>query len=310
MTTGAPAPAPAAKPADHVKTAGIMLAVAAVLILVGTVSKSWIASPESDEVHMGPRGIEACMDSVCVDVPTRGLDTDIEVMMMIAMISGFASAAAAGVFGGMALARRTDWVVIPPGLANLCFALAALSMTVFLVRMIGEKGEVSWAGFAAIGGVVVAAAGLMTLRPHLGTGAPGAHQQARPMQPIQPYGSQPYQQSPYANQSQPMQPQPYANQSQPMQQPYANQSQPMQPQPQYGSQPQHGSQPYQQPQHGSQPYQQPQHGSQPYQQPQMAPPHTPPPQQQAAPSCPRCGTQLHFVGQYQRWFCPREQQYV
>ncbi len=271
-----------------------MLAVATVLILAGTVSKSWIASPESDDVHMGPRGIEACMDSVCVDVPTRGLDTDIEIMMTIAMISGFASAAAAGLFGGMALARRTDWVVVPPGLANLCFALAALSMTVFLIRMVGEKGEVSWAGFAAIGGVVVAAAGLMTLRPHLGTAAPGAHQQPRPMQPMQQYGSQPYQQAPYANQSQPMQPygQPYANQSQPMQpQPYANQSQPMQPQAQYGSQP----------------YQQPNVGAQ---QAQMAPPHTPPPQQQAAPSCPRCGTQLHFVAQYQRWFCPREQQYV
>ena len=215
-----------------------MLAVAAVMVLVGTVSKSWIASPESADVHMGPRGMEACMDSVCVDVPTRGLDTDIEVMMTIAMLSGFASAAAAGVFGGMALARRTDRVVVPPRLANACFALAAVSMTVFLIRMVGEKGEVSWAGFVAIGGVVVAAAGLVMLRPHLVAGATHAHQQAQPMQPMQQYGSQPYQQ------------------------------------------------------------------------PQMAPPYTPPPQQQAAPSCPRCGTQLHFVAEYQRWFCPHEQQYV
>jgi hypothetical protein len=45
-------------------------------------------------------------------------------------------------------------------------------------------------------------------------------------------------------------------------------------------------------------------------------PHAPPPQA-AAPTpppqlhnCPRCGTQLQFVAQYQRWFCPREQQYV
>lgn len=39
----------------------------------------------------------------------------------------------------------------------------------------------------------------------------------------------------------------------------------------------------------------------------------PPPQApmpQAAPPCPRCGTPLEFVHQYQRWFCPREQQYV
>jgi hypothetical protein len=69
----------------------------------------------------------------------------------------------------------------------------------------------------------------------------------------------------------------------------------------YGQQP---SQPYAQQSQPMNPQQ-----SQPMQ-PQMAPPAMPPPQQQAVPSCPRCGTQLHFVAQYQRWFCPREQQYV
>lgn len=65
-----------------------------------------------------------------------------------------------------------------------------------------------------------------------------------------------------------------AQQSQPMQPYGAQQSQPMQP---YGGQPQQMQQP------------QPQQG---------------------VPNCPRCGTPLQFVQQYQRWFCSREQQYI
>jgi hypothetical protein len=241
------------------KTAAIMLVVAAVLILVGTASKNWLSAGDrgSKDVHIGPLGIEACMGSMCIDVPTRGIDGDIEAIMMIAMLSGFASAAAAGTFGGLALADKRDKIPVPPKVAHICFGLAAFSMTFFVIRMLSEKAEISWAGFPAIGGVILAGVGLKKLTPFLTMRAalpPGAPQQSQPMQP-------------YANQSQPMQPQ----------QPY-------------------GSQPYQQP---------PQQHA-----PQMAPPAMPPPQQQTMPSCPRCGTQLHFVAQYQRWFCPREQQYV
>jgi hypothetical protein len=267
------------KPADPARTAAIMLVVAAVLILIGTVSKNWISGGRgSKDIHIGPMGAEACMESVCLDIPTRGIDGDIEAIMVLAMISGFASAAAAGTFGGMALAGKRDRIPVPPKLANVAFGLAAFSMTFFVIRMISEKGELSWAGFPAIGGVILAGAGLKKLvpflaaRPALPAGAPyGGQPYAQQSQPMQPYGQQPSQ--PYGQQPS----QPYAQQSQPMN---PQQSQPMQPQ-------------------QSQPMQ-----------PQMAPPAMPPPQQQAVPSCPRCGTQLHFVAQYQRWFCPREQQYV
>jgi hypothetical protein len=30
----------------------------------------------------------------------------------------------------------------------------------------------------------------------------------------------------------------------------------------------------------------------------------------AVPNCPRCGSPLQFVAQYQRWYCTRENQYV
>ncbi len=282
------------------KSAAIMLVIAAVLIFVGTISKNWFSGGgAARDVHIGPLGIEACMGSVCVDVPSRGIDGDISAIMVIAMLSGFASAAAAGLFGVMALTGKADRIPVPPRLAQVAFGLAAFSMTFFAIRMLSEKAELSWAGFPAIIGVVLAGVGIKRLTPYL---------TARPaLPPGQPMQQPPYGQ-PYGNQSQPMQP--YANQSQPMQpqpqygsQPYANQSQPMQPQPQYGSQP-HAQAGY------APTTPQAQHGSQPHPQAGFAPPAMPPPQQAPVHNCPRCGTQLHFVAQYQRWFCPREQQYV
>ncbi|HEY5927661.1 MAG TPA: hypothetical protein VIV11_38515 [Kofleriaceae bacterium] len=354
---GGPAPA-APKPADPVKSAAIMLVVAAALILIGTISKNWITGGRgSRDIHIGPMGAEACMSSVCVDVPLRGIDGDIEAIMMLAMLSGFASAAAAGTFGGMALGGKKDRIPLPPKLGQIAFGLAAFSMTFFVIRMISEKGEISWAGFPAIGGVILAGVGLKKLTPFLAARPalpPG--QQAYPNQSgqVPPNQSQPMQPHPYANQSG-MQPHPYANQSQPMPpnqsqpmqpNPFANQSG-MQPQPQYGSQPhgqpqqgqpyvqphgqpqpgQHGQpyaqqpygqqhaqqphaqQPHAQQPHAQQPYAQQPHAQQPHaQQPHAQQPHAP--QQAGTPNCPRCGTQLHYVAQYQRWFCPREQQYV
>ncbi|HEX5063811.1 MAG TPA: hypothetical protein VFV99_30740 [Kofleriaceae bacterium] len=249
-------PAAAPKPADPARSAAIMLVIAAVLILIGTVSKNWVSGGRgSRDIHIGPMGGEACMSGACVDIPTRGIDGDIEAIMVLALISGFASAAAAGTFGGMALAGKTDKIPLPPRLAQMAFGLAAFSMTFFVIRMISEKGELSWAGFPAIGGVILAGVGLKKLTPFLAAKPsvpPGAQQQFANQQP-------------YGNQSQPMQP--YGQQSQPMQ-PYANQSQP------------------------------------------MAAPQQPPPGAAPIHNCPRCGTQLHWVAQYQRWFCPREQQYV
>jgi hypothetical protein len=237
-----------------------MLAVAAVLILIGTVSKSWITGGGgSRDIHIGPMGMEACMSGVCIDMPARGIPGDIEAIMMLAMLSGFASAAAAGTFGGMALAGKTDRVPVPPKLAHVAFGLAAFSMMFFLIRMISEKGEISWAGFPAIGGVILAGVGLKKLTPFL-----TARAALPPGQPMQPY---------------------------------TNQSQPMPP-------------------HAQPPANVPLAHAQTMAAPAMAPqaqppmvPHAPPPQHAAA-NCPRCGTQLHFVAQYQRWFCPREQQYV
>jgi hypothetical protein len=228
------------KPANPAKAGAITLLVATAAILIGMISKSWATDPDGD-IRIGPLGMEACMDSRCVDVPTRGVDEDIQVFMTIAMISGFAAAAAAGVFGAVSLGGRPDASPVPKGLANLFFVVGGLSMAIFLFRMKSENAKMSWAGFSAIGGVVVALVGLQMLAPVI---AARRNQGQQPQQP--PYPQQP--------------PQAYAQQ-----------------QPPYAQQPQYPQQP---------------------------------PQQYVAPNCPRCGTQLHFVAQYQRWFCPREQQYI
>jgi hypothetical protein len=251
------------------------------------------AGDREDSLRVGPMGAEMCSESRCIDIPMRGSDKDIEIFLTLAMLSGFAAAAATGAFGGMVLAGSKQ-APFPSKLANTVLVIALIAMIAMLGRLLAEKANISWAGFVAMGGVIVGFVGLKAVSPFLTARAalpPGT------VQPHPQYGSQPYQQgNPYANQSQPMQP--YANQSQPYGAPYQQQ-------------PQHGSQPHQmqpQPQYGSQPYQQPmqqpqQYGSQPQHMPQ-------PPQHQQVPSCPRCGTQLQFVAQYQRWFCPREQQYM
>jgi hypothetical protein len=287
-------PAGATGPADPAKSTAIALCIAAVLILVGTVSKSWFsADMRGASVHLGVMGGEVCESGHCIDIPIDKLGKrmpELEFFAMIGMLGGFAAAAAAGVFGGMTLAGKKD--KLPPlKLAQIAYGIASFGMTAFFIRIIAEggKGDVgpSWAIVPGLGGVIFAFVMTNKLKaflptaPALPAGAPqpggfyghqGYANSSQPMQPQNPYAnqSQPMQpQNPYANQSQPMQPQnPYANQSQPMQNPYANQSQPMQP--------------------------------------QMG---APPAQQQQHP-CPRCGTPLQFVAQYQRWFCPRENNYV
>lgn len=259
-----------------------MLVVAAALILIGTISKSWFhAGMHGTDVNVGLTGAEVCYESRCVDAPNDNLPDVMPLFMYMGLIGGIAAAAAAGVFGGMSLANKRDKIPVPPKFGHIAIAVAGIGMLGFFLRVIAEGGKgdtnPSWAIVPAIGGLIVASVGLRRLAPFLPSPA------ARLPAGAPPYGQQPYGQQPYGQQpgQAPYGQQPYG---QAPQQPYANQSQPMQPQP-----PQQG--------YGQQPM--PQGGA-----PQGAP------GQQAAPNCPRCGTQLHFVAQYQRWFCPREQQYV
>jgi hypothetical protein len=280
----------AAQPADPAKTAAIMLTVSGGLLLVAMLSKNWIsADAGSRKLHIGPMGAEQCRESLCVDMPLKGIDGDIEAVMMIGLIAGFAAAALALWFGIASLAGKRDKLPTPK-IAQIAFGVAAFALTFFLIRIFSEGGHglgPGWASFVGIPSVIVAGVGLKKLVPFLDAAPRPA---AFPPGGGYPPGQQPYAQ-PYGG----PQPQPYggtpyggAPQQNPYGQPPAQQSQPMQP---------YGQPPPQQP-YGQQP---------PAQQSQPMPPQGAP---QAAPNCPRCGQPLQFVAQYQRWFCGREQQYV
>ncbi|HUS33501.1 MAG TPA: hypothetical protein VMZ53_33595 [Kofleriaceae bacterium] len=292
-------PVQPAQPQDPAKTASYMLVGACVLLLIGTFSKSWFGASEGDvSAHFGPMGAEACFHGSCHESGFDGPDV-VPLLQIVALLGGVASAAAAGMFGGMYLANKKD--KIPPAVqyrfVPIIFGIAAVGFVGFFLRVVSEgssKGMgISWAWVPAFAGVVLAYLGFQRLLPFLPPqGAP------RPIgfgqQPNQP-GQQPYVQQPQ---------QPYGQQPQ---QPWGNQSQPMQPQ-QYGQQPMQ-QQPYgQQPMQPQQPYGQQPAAQQPVaQQPvaMMAGPGA-----GAAPNCPRCGAPLQFVAQYQRWFCSRDNQYV
>ena len=322
-----------ARPNDPAKTAAIMLVVAAVLMLIAMLSKNWVALGGFRDItaHIGPMGLEQCAGSVCHEARGGKTPGDIELIMMVALISGFAAVGLAGWYGGAVLAGKKDKLPAAK-IGQIAFGVATGSFVIFVIRVFAEGGSgigPAWAMFAGIGGAIVASIGIKRLSPFIGAGVPLASavpgfqqygSQPYNQQPAygqQPYGQQPYGQQPsgqsgqqaYAQQpgqqayGQPPQGQAYGQPAQPYGQPAA---QPMQP---YGQQPSHpygqapGQQPYgQAPAQQSQPMQPQAQQSQPMQ-PQGAAP-------QAPPKCPRCGESLQFVAQYQRWFCGREQQYV
>jgi hypothetical protein len=283
-----------------------MLLVAAGLMFIGLVSKAWItanAGGRDATLNIGPLGLEVCRGSVCIDGKGGKMPGDVELLMMLSLIGGFAAVAAAGAFGGATLAKKQSAVPVAPRIGQIVIGFASAMMMIFVVRIFAEGGHglgPGWAMFPGIGGGILGSVGIKKLMPLWGAAASTGMAQG--------YGQQPYGQQPYgqqANASQPMQPygqQPNAQQSQPMQpygqQPNAQQSQPMQP---YAQQPQQAQHGYGQPQQG--PGGWPAGAGAPGQQAAA-------PQQPPVTKCPRCGEPLQFVQQYQRWFCGREQQYV
>ena len=282
-----------------------MLAVAAVLLLVGTFSKSWFSSSSGEgdfriSAHFGPSGAEVCVNGNCHSTSDIGDGPDIlPLLSLAAVIGGLAAAAAAGLFGGLTLANKKDKIpgALQPKIVHIAFGVAAGGYAGWFIRVIADGKGIgpSWGFVPAFAGVALAFVGYKKLLPFL---PPAGSRPALPFGAQNPFGQNPYgqPQNPYGQPGQP-------------QQPYGQQ-QPQQPQQAWGQQPQQPQQPYgQQPQ---QPYgQQPQqpYGQQP-QQPAMQQQQPAGPGAGATPNCPRCGAPLQFVAQYQRWFCSRENQYV
>jgi hypothetical protein len=211
----------ASGPPDPARTAAILLCVAAGLLFIGMVSKSWVTASMGSrdaEIHIGPMGVEACHGGMCIDTPTGKMPGDVELIMMIALLSGFASVAVAGVFGGMTLAHKKDKIPMPPRVGQILFGVAAGAFVIFIIRIFSEGGHglgPGWAMLPGIGGAILASVGIKMLSPFLAQGALPAGSGFGQPWGQQPYGQQPGYGQPNAQQSQPMQPYGQQPQAQP-----------------------------------------------------------------------------------------------
>ena len=197
-----PRPAAAANPAQ---TVAIVMIVCAVLILVGTISKSWLVGGDAEESgKIGLTGIEECEGSQCRPVPwemlERAIGSEVPTMATLGVVFGIAAAAMSGLCGLLALMRSTKSA--PVGLTRLALGLAAGMQTAFVVRILAEMKSASgigpgWALFVSFGGIIASAIVLASLNTHVkaakaavaGAAAPAAAASANPyqQQPMQQY---------------------------------------------------------------------------------------------------------------------------
>jgi hypothetical protein len=205
-------PAPAAQPPNPAQTAGIILGVCALALLVALFTKGWAGASEGRlDIGAGLLGIEGCSEGRCESVDwDKGADRldipgDVKTMRMIGLLAGLAAAGVLGAAAGMCLTRSPQ--KIPVGMFVTVLAAASGTLTWFAVRLWMSDDDVNfgpaWGAFVGIGSLIAGSVVLRTMvKPmqtrvasamgHAGAGAPMQAYQ----QPGQPYQqpAQPYQQ--------------------------------------------------------------------------------------------------------------------
>jgi len=289
----------------------IVLFVAALFLLIGAFTKSWITADKGGgSMHMGLRSAEFCMESHCesqsfLEHLDRMHGKELGVALGGAIASGW------GTLCAIMLAIAGILIVTGKGakkvfgvLAIVFGALAFIGMVIYLGSMPDMRGEAGhgYSMFVFILGLGGAIVGSIMSFKEAGAGA------ARPM------GAQGYGQAPMGHGQPPMGGQPGYGQpgygQVPAGQPGGaygqgpGQSGYGQP----GQQPGGYGQPGQQPGGYGQPGQQPGgYGQQPAQQQYGGAPQGGP---QAAPQCNTCGRPTQYVAQYQRYFCQNCNRYL
>jgi hypothetical protein len=156
-----PPPAYAAAPAIHpgrdskLQPIAIALFGAALVTLVGLVTKSWFTVPGGG---VGLSGVEACRGSRCMsiswgDIPK--VPSDVPIFAWLGLLSGLAAVGVAATMGGMLLAGKA--AKIPLKAFNVVLGVAAFSTTMFLMRLYSDDPKhatFGWSGFVAIGGII------------------------------------------------------------------------------------------------------------------------------------------------------------
>ena len=153
-----------AKQADP-RTIAFALCGAALPILIGTLSSSWVTGPHGSAI--GPTGPEVCLGTFCRGVPWGDGLLGAELLAIVALVAGLAAVAACVGFGGLYLAGRT--AKLPKTVhARRIFAAAVVCFVGFEARLLALDGmSLSWAPFFATAGVVAGFVLLRKLAPHL-----------------------------------------------------------------------------------------------------------------------------------------------
>lgn len=123
-------------------------------ILIALVTKSW-ASGRGDTIAVGPSGAEICLASTCASVSFSklGMGGEVGAFAVLSIIAGIAAIATAALFGGLALANKSD--KLPPFVVgHAAFGAAAFAMFVFALRVGGgDEVSLSWGPLFGLGGV-------------------------------------------------------------------------------------------------------------------------------------------------------------
>ncbi len=153
----APVPATPLHPGRDTKLQPIAFALfgAAVVALVGLVTKSWFTVPGGG---VGLTGVEACHGGRCMaiswsEIPK--LPGDIPLFAWLGLLSGLAAVGVSATMGGMLLAGKA--AKIPLKAFNVVLGVAAFSTTMFLMRLYSDDPKhatFGWSGFVAIGALV------------------------------------------------------------------------------------------------------------------------------------------------------------
>ena len=168
-------PPMAAQPPNPAQTAGIILCVCALALLIGLFTKGWASASEGrEEVNAGLLGFEGCRGGECRSVDwelaEKGLDipSDVGMFRILGLLCGLAALGGIAAAGGMALARKTAKIPIKP--IQGAMGAASFTLTYFAIRLAMSDKDVdfgpSYSVFLAIGGLVAAGIVMQTmLRP-------------------------------------------------------------------------------------------------------------------------------------------------
>ncbi len=147
---------PSAAIDPKVKNLAIALAVVAVLLLIGVVTKSWFtASERRVEIGMGLTGIEFCAGSNCQSVGFDKLGGKepggVAIIGYVGFIAGLAAAAGAGALAFFTLTGKPN--PIPRKVLDVAFGLAIFGTLSFVIRWFIEGTGPMSIGFSAFLGV-------------------------------------------------------------------------------------------------------------------------------------------------------------